>query len=254
MRFSIDSVLLLAVAASALSVPEFVQRDIVQLDARAPKGGGGHGDKGGSGGSSSSGKGSDSGSSSSSSSGKGLGSSTSSTGGRTTSGSGVKPAVGGFYGGGASVPFTSGSRSASGISPLFIGAGLGFGFGALWAHGAWNYPYTHPITFHNSSTNSTETKPVDCLCAASEECGCDDNSNSTYVSSLIGNGTYSSLNQSLVTVADINGTNTIVINGTLPNGTTAAGGTVSASGASGVVEASRYLALSALIACGVSLL
>lgn len=56
-------------------------------------------------------------------------------------------------------------------------------------------------------------------------CGCDDNGNTTFLDTIIGDGTYSALNQTLVDVADINGTSTIVLNGTLPNGTTASGGT-----------------------------
>ena len=56
-----------------------------------------------------------------------------------------------------------------------------------------------------------------------QECGCDDNGNSTFLDSIIGDGTYSALNFSLVNVADINGTSTIVLNGTLPNGTTVSG-------------------------------
>jgi len=265
MKF-LTPIFILLVGASALSIPENTYRNVlrdaenVELNARAPKGGGGGGGKGG-GGSSSSGKGGSSSSSSSSgktgssssSGGKGLGSSSSSTGGRTSAGSGVTPRVGGFYGGGASVPYASGQRSASGISPLLIGAGLGFGFGALWVHGAYNYPYTHPFVFHNDTTNSNETKPVNCLCAVGEECGCDDNTNSTYVSSLIGNGSYAALNQSLVNVADVNGSSTIVINGTLPNGTTASGGTVSANGAS-LPQSGGYLALVTLISAGVFLI
>lgn len=52
------------------------------------------------------------------------------------------------------------------------------------------------------------------------------------MSGLIGNGSYDSLNKTLVNVANVNGTDTIYINGTLPNGTTASGGTESASSAS----------------------
>lgn len=183
------------------------------------------------------------------------GSSLSSTGGRTSTGSGPPPRIGGFYGGGASVPYRSGQRSASGINPLILGAGLGLGLGAaLWIHGAYIYPYTHPFIFHNASSNKNESKPVDCLCAVNEECGCDDNSNTTYIESLIGDGSYAGLNQSLVTVTDVNGTSTIVINGTLPNGTTASGGTGSANAASPLTQPGGYMALVALIAAGVFLL
>ena len=53
-------------------------------------------------------------------------------------------------------------------------------------------------------------------------CGCDDNSNATFVDDLIGNGTTQDLDDT-VRVAAVNGTSTIYINGTLENGTTAAG-------------------------------
>ena len=81
------------------------------------------------------------------------------------------------------------------------------------------------------------------------ECGCDDNGNTTFLDSLIGNGSYSGLNLSLVNVADINGTSTIVLNGTLPNGTTASGGTEDAfsAGARTVIEASGYWVMVALV-------
>lgn len=74
--------------------------------------------------------------------------------------------------------------------------------------------------------------PVLCLCQQYSECSCDDNTNSTYISSIIGNGT---LDNTVSRVTNVNGTETLVINGTLENGTTAAGGTDSA----GV----RYMAL-----------
>ena len=45
------------------------------------------------------------------------------------------------------------------------------------------------------------------------------------MNSIIGDGNPSTLNQTLVRVANVNGTDTIFINGTLPNGTTASGGT-----------------------------
>jgi hypothetical protein len=48
------------------------------------------------------------------------------------------------------------------------------------------------------------------------------------MNSVIGNGSTSAFNSTLVHVADVNGTSTILINGTLPNGTTAAGGSDSA--------------------------
>ncbi|KAH8813209.1 hypothetical protein F5884DRAFT_328782 [Xylogone sp. PMI_703] len=227
-------------------------------------GGSGGGSSSGGSSSSGSGRGSSSGSSSSGSSGSGgrapLGSTTSSTGGRTKTGSGPPPSFGGgrYYPGGAAVPYTAGGRTPSGLGPAgFFGLGALAFFPGLWLFGAWSYPYHNPYTFRNhtatNSTNTTngdrdvvprqdsndqgvlQTKNVVCLCAQYAECGCDDSANSTVVlDELIGNGSYEALNKTLVNVADVNGTSTIIINGTLPNGTTAAGGSENANAAAGL--------------------
>lgn len=129
------------------------------------------------------------------------------------------------------MPYKSGAQSPSGIRPLLLGAGVGAGLGALafwpglWLHPVYMYPYSQPYSYHNTSSDRNESKPVLCACDETVECGCDDNSNTTYLGELVGNGSYDGLNKTLVTVADVNGTSTILINGTLPNGTTAAGGT-----------------------------
>ena len=164
-----------------------------------------------------------------------------------------------YYGGGATKPYRAGGVSPLGIAPIFLGVGLLAVYPGLWLYGAYVYPYHNPYTFYNRSArrNTTatttsssatatptlsgrdfelwirqstddgvnETKPVTCLCANYAVCGCDDNGNTTFLDSLIGDGSYANLNASLVQVADINGTSTIVLNGTLPNGTTASGGT-----------------------------
>jgi len=66
---------------------------------------------------------------------------------------------------------------------------------------------------------------------AVRECGCDNNTESAYLSSVANNATVSR-------VADVNGTSTLLINGTLENGTTASGGSDSGAGSFrlGVVE------------------
>lgn len=208
----------------------------------------------------------------------GKGSSSSNAGGSTKTGSGVTPNYGGgrYYGGGATTPYKAGARSPLGILavPLTFSA-LAF-YPGIWLYGAYAYPYSHPYTFHNRTatnhtnttttrdlhfdieirqdTGVTETKNVTCLCAMYAECGCDDNGNTTFLDSLIGDGTYANLNLSLVNVADINGTSTIVLNGTLPNGTTAAGGTENASGAvRTVIEMSGYWVMIALVGATVYL-
>lgn len=117
------------------------------------------------------------------------------------------------------MPYRSGSRSSAGIAPyLLVGAGLGV-FPGLWLYGAYAYPYGHAYTYHNNTSNQNETHPVTCLCGEYQECGCDSNNDTDYINSVANN-------QSVSKVAN----NTLYINGTLPNGTTAAGGVDSAAG------------------------
>jgi hypothetical protein len=86
----------------------------------------------------------------------------------------------------------------------------------------------------SGDTGVNVTMNVTCLCAQYSVCGCDDNNNSTFLDSIIGDGT--NLNTSIVNFANINGTPTVVLNGTLPNGTTASGGTEDANGTSGAAS------------------
>ncbi|KAF2119470.1 hypothetical protein BDV96DRAFT_642492 [Lophiotrema nucula] len=190
------------------------------------KGGGGKGGGGGGGGGGGKTSGGGGGSSRSSTS--------SNVGGATKAGSGVPRSYGGggYYGGGASVPYQAGRRSGGGLLP---GAFLGIGAAALIFPGLWLYSvypyYLHPYSFYNRTyVNDTvnglnQTLPVTCLCQDYAVCGCDNNDNAQYINDLVGNGSYAALNKSLVTVSRVNDTDSLVINGTLPNGTTASGGT-----------------------------
>ncbi|KAI9719304.1 MAG: hypothetical protein M1812_003634 [Candelaria pacifica] len=198
-------------------------------------GGRGGGSSSSSSGSSSSGSSGSTGSSGSSSSGgargggvvgTGAGSSSSNAGGATRTGSGVTPGYGGgaFYGGGSRTPYRAGGRSPLGIAPfLLVGAGLAI-FPGLWLYGAYAYPYSSPYNFRNRTSNANQTLPITCLCQQYSVCGCDNNNNSTYLDGVLGNGSMAALNTSLARVSDVNGTRTLVLNGTLPNGTTASGG------------------------------
>ncbi|KAL4930561.1 uncharacterized protein BDV17DRAFT_289786 [Aspergillus undulatus] len=197
------------------------------------RGGGGGGGRGGGGGSSGGGGGGrgGSGGSSGSSGGRPTGgysgarpgstSSSSNTGGTSPGGSGPRPTygrAGNYYSGGAAYPYQAGRRSPLGVAPFFLPvAALAF-FPGLWLYGAHVYPYSHPYYYRNESTNKNESLPVVCLCGEYAVCGCDDNNNSTYYESLF-NGTQPK-NGTIVKVTDVNGTQTIAINGTLPNGTT----------------------------------
>lgn len=132
-------------------------------------------------------------------------------------------------------------------------------FPGLWLYGAYAYNFNHPYTFHNQ-TNTTagkngtnETLPVTCLCDQYSACGCDDNDNLTYLDSIVGDGNQSNLNSSLVHVGDVNGTKTIVLNGTLPNGTD----TDSSSGIRSrqlILEASGFWVVGAIVAATIWML
>ncbi|KAJ9655212.1 hypothetical protein H2201_008849 [Coniosporium apollinis] len=183
----------------------------------------------------------------------------SNVGGRTSTGSGVTPRFGGdrYYGGGAAVPYTAGQSTPRGLAPSYLLpiTALAF-FPGPWLYGAYVYDYENPYSFINeSAANATfpngvnVTRPVQCLCQQYSVCGCDETDDEQYKRELIGNGSYAALNESLVTVADVNGTQTIVINGTLPNGTTAAGGTDSAANGLEVVGDPMLLVLGAVFAC-----
>lgn len=115
----------------------------------------------------------------------------------------------------------------------------------LWLYSVYPY-YLSPYRFYNRTANATDdddeqtrnqrrqenldnmganvTLPVVCLCQEFLVCGCDENTDTAYIDDLVGDGDYDSLNKSLVTVSMVNDTETLVINGTLPNGTTAPGG------------------------------
>ena len=161
----------------------------------------------------------------------------------------MSPSYGGgrYYGGGATTPYSSGSRSPLGISPVFLAAPA-LAFGGLWAYGAYSYPYSHPYSFRNASANNSTntTLPVDCLCAQYQECGCDNNNDTSYLDSIVGNGTLT--NSSLARVNNVNGTDTLLINGTLPNGTTSAGATSGAVRLDGIGSLSGWWMMLAIVA------
>ncbi|KAH7394316.1 hypothetical protein BKA66DRAFT_456028 [Pyrenochaeta sp. MPI-SDFR-AT-0127] len=194
------------------------------------KGGGG---RGGGGGGSGGGGGRSSGGSSSRTG------SSSSTGGSTRAGSGPARSFGGgrYYGGGAAVPYAAGGRTPKGlVAGALIAPALIFAvMPGIWLYSVYPYYYNNPYRFYNQSAEedrnlskragANETLPVMCLCQEFSVCGCDENTDQTYLNDLVGNGSYAALNKTLITVSNVNGTKTLVLNGTLPNGTTAPGGT-----------------------------
>lgn len=188
------------------------------------KGGGGGGKSGGSS-SGGSGSGRSSGSSSGSS-GRSY-SPNSNAGGSTRSGSGPAPAHRGYYAGGARVPFAAGARSPSrGFAPFLLPLAFFAFFPGIWLYGElYSYPLGFPYYYQFNGRN--QSVDVTCLCQQYSVCGCDDTGDSAYLQDLIGNGTGLPVNTSDVVVLPVlaNGTQFAYVNGTLPNGTTAAGGT-----------------------------
>jgi len=232
------------IRSTSLQIGDTLRRSLPVFSTLEKRKGGGGGGRGGGGssssGSSSSGSsGSSSGSSGSSGGGRsgssgssGSTSSSSNSGGRTSSGSGVRPSYGGgrAYGGGSSVPYSSGKKTPKGLiaGGILAGGALGFlgtAWAASWIYGAYPYHYNRPWVYYNQSSNQNETTPVNCLCGRYRSCGCDENDDQNYIKSVIGNGSPAQFNKSLVTVANNGSQKTIFLNGDLPNGTTASGGT-----------------------------
>ncbi|EGU73615.1 hypothetical protein IWW34DRAFT_796722 [Fusarium oxysporum f. sp. albedinis] len=93
----------------------------------------------------------------------------------------------------------------------------------MWLYGAYIYPFTDTCFYRNETIDEDEERSVVCGCSWYENCACDDPDSAPYFKEPIGSGSYEALNKSIVDVAEFNGTKTILINGTLPNGTALAG-------------------------------
>lgn len=180
------------------------------------RGGGGGGGRGGgssgssgSTGSSGSGRGG-TGSSGTTSTGVRGGGTTSSSPGYTSGGSGV-------YAGGAASPYRAGGvLPRTGAAPIFLGGAAGFAAGALifGGHPFYYYgPYGYHYPYYNNQTRQNQSLPISCVCAEYNPCGCDDIDSSDVVDEQLDDGT--------ANITTINGTQTVVINGTLENGTEA---------------------------------
>lgn len=152
--------------------------------------------------------------------------SNSNAGGYSNGGSGPQPRfVGGqYYGGGAKVPFTAGAPRG-GITPYPVsGRGLAFWPGPWLPYPVYMYPYGSSYHYHNRTSDEDEERPVLCACQEYNVCSCeeieDDDDFEDMFEELLEDGDYNKMNHTLVTVGEVNGTKTIMINGTLPNGTT----------------------------------
>ncbi|EFR02919.1 hypothetical protein MGYG_05921 [Nannizzia gypsea CBS 118893] len=145
------------------------------------------------------------------------------SGGTSPYGSGTPRSFGGFYGGGARVPFAAGGRTPLGRSPSFLPlAALAF-FPGLWLYGVYAYHHSDPYIWYNRTAMRDQLFPVTCLCQQYSVCGCEDNNNNTYIDTLLNKSDPNNITSasSIVRIAEANGTMSIFINGTLANGTTA---------------------------------
>ncbi|KNG48794.1 hypothetical protein DDE82_005119 [Stemphylium lycopersici] len=170
--------------------------------------------------------------------------------GRSSSSSGASARTfggGRYYAGGAQKPYSAGKATPGGIRPglLIAPAALFLIMPGIWLYSVYPYHYNNNYRFYNETARDddddddndnnnnrraaiwerqtqgrNESLPVVCLCQEFNPCGCEENEeNSDYIDELVGNGNYTELNKTLVTVSDVNGTKTLVLNGTLPNGT-----------------------------------
>lgn len=151
-----------------------------------------------------------------------------------------------YYAGGASTPYRAGALGALAVTPLLLPvAALAFWPG-IWYHPVYAYDYNDDYQYHDDNTNKNTSLPVVCLCEEYQECGCSNNTNSSYYESLF-NGTQPR-NTSVVTVANVNGTEKIYINGTLANGTTAADSSAAPGAMGNLLHSSGHWVTIALVA------
>ncbi|KAL9632679.1 MAG: hypothetical protein Q9164_005163 [Protoblastenia rupestris] len=193
--------------------------------------------RGGGGGSSGGGGRGGSSSSSSGSSGS-TGGGSRNTGSASSSSSSPRAFGGGrYYAGGAPTPYRAGGPTPVGrILPFaLVGGAIGAAaiFPGAWLYGAYGYGYNTPYSFRNRTNltaQANDSLPVVCLCEEYQACGCDDNGDRAFLDELVGNGSYAALDKNLVTVSMVNGTRTLVLDGTLDNGTDSESGAASTSG------------------------
>jgi hypothetical protein len=143
-------------------------------------------------------------------------------------------------------PYKSGSRSPGGLAAgVFLGAAALAFWPGLWLYGAYPYYYPDPYRFRNETAEEDEELPVICACVPDSSCGCDANDDTAYLQELIGDGNYNNLNHSLITVAEVDGQKTILINGTLPEGTEPP--VPSENGASAISQMAKALGFSPIL-------
>ena len=228
--------LVVSVVATGVVEPPKAQRQVqyrgvepdadvgtVSEDLWKRRGGGGGGGRGGGGGSRGGGS-RGGGGSGGRSNGRGSNSyGNSNRGGYSRDGTGPQPNfVGGtYYAGGSKVPYPAGgSPPGRTLTSYPVNSrGLAF-YPGYWPYGGYYYPYAYAHSYRNNTSKKDEKREIICVCAMYSVCACDDIDEKDFYDELIKDGDWKKLNKSMVDVSKVNGTTKIVINGTLPNGTT----------------------------------
>ena len=153
----------------------------------------------------------------------------------------ISPSYGGgrTYAGGSATSYAAGATSPHGITPSLLGgAALGFVAGSLFPYGAYAYPCTHPYYYLDPNTHHNDSLPVDCFCSPYNPCGCDDTDDQAAIGDML-------KNSSVANVTQVNGTRTVFVNGTLPNGTDTS---VGVSLGRGMMDQSGYWNMASIVA------
>lgn len=128
--------------------------------------------------------------------------------------------------------YRSGQNSPSGIRPFRVptAAGAAAIFPGTWGAGVYVYSYNldeddlEETGLDGSFLDDLDDPvPVRCLCEEFLECSCEEENDEDYLQFLIDDSDVEDLDEEIVAFNTVNGTMTLVINGTQPNGTESLG-------------------------------
>ncbi|OJJ08841.1 hypothetical protein ASPVEDRAFT_34970 [Aspergillus versicolor CBS 583.65] len=139
------------------------------------------------------------------------------------------------YTGGAAVPYLSGKVSPNGVSPRKF-TNLPYtpdleeypsGYECTIPNTNYAYKYEAEFEYTESDDDSSHSAPIYCCCALGSLCGCDDfHQNSSFVLAMLERemASVNPLNSTSVCAIDIEGETTVLVSGTLEDGSTKADG------------------------------